>query len=330
MYPDMPWPKLFECFLLYAVQDAPRTITPQTADQYVSQVLKMREHKTGDYGTREGARSPLYNAVWAALENNFQSESPARLRTRIPFTLPFLIWTMTYLGTTYTSDAFVALLCAAMAAGHAFSLRPGEFLLSSRDYPTQHILNAVTTILWWSDEPHLATEVDRWPSGYPTHITSMLDERKNSRAAGEPVAVAANPAFKTDPTAFCCVAILTRYIRGAGLKKGDPLFVWEGKHLGTNEISAAMKVCAVQHGMDPKRVVPACLRKAVITQMDLNTPQIQRQLQGGWRSDAGERHYWCRLLQVADANQAAVHSPGGATVNVIKHIFSGPGAHLDR
>ena len=85
-----------------------------------------------------------------------------------------------------------------------------------------------------------------------------------------------------------------------------------------------MKACAIAHDLDPTRVVPACLRKGVITQMDLNVPQLQRQLQGGWRSNAGEEHYWCRLLQVADANQAAVHTTGCATAEVIRNIFTTP------
>jgi hypothetical protein len=329
-HPSMPWSRVFECFLLYCVQDAPRKITPQTTDQYVSQILKIREHRTGDYGIREGARSPLYNAVWAALEANYVSESPARLRARIPFTLPFLLWTAQYIKSQYQDDLFCTLLCACLAAAHAFSLRPGEFLCSPRGYPPEHYLNAATTVAWWGDEPYFATEVAGWPPGYPNHITSVLDARKNSKDAGGTVAVAANPVFASDPTAFCCVAILTDYIRGANLKPGEPLFVWRGVHLGTQEISAAMKTCAEHFGLDPKRVVPACIRKAVITQMDLNTPQLQRQLQGGWRSDAGERSYWGRLLQVADANQTAVHSPGGATVNVIRHVFATPSARSSK
>jgi hypothetical protein len=148
----------------------------------------------------------------------------------------------------------------------------------------------------------------------------MLDYRKNTQGQGGPVGVAANPSTNLDE--LCCVRVLTDYIRRAGLTANDPLFVThEGKHLGTDEISAVMKTCAEHHDVDPTRVVPACMRKNVITQMALNTPQLQRQLQGGWRSRAGEEHYWAQLLQVADANQSAVHQAGSATIAVIQNIF---------
>jgi hypothetical protein len=38
-----------------------------------------------------------------------------------------------------------------------------------------------------------------------------------------------------------------------------------------------MKACAEFHDVDPVRIM---LRRNVITQMDLNTPQLQRMLQG--------------------------------------------------
>ena len=46
------------------------------------------------------------------------------------------------------------------------------------------------------------------------------------------------------------------------------------------------------------------------------------QLQCGWKSDADQQYYWAHLLQVADANQTAVHNTGCATAEVIRNIFS--------
>jgi hypothetical protein len=82
-----------------------------------------------------------------------------------------------------------------------------------------------------------------------------------------------------------------------------------------------MKECGRHHNVDADRIVPACMRKNVITQMDLGTPQLLRQLQGSWRSNAGEVHYWANLLQVADSNTSAVHNTGCATIDVIRNIF---------
>ena len=322
LHPTLPWPLVFECFLLYCVVDACRKVAPDTADGYVSAVLKTREHMLGDYNIRSGARTPLYTAVLRALNAIKQSELPKRLTARIPFTIPLILWAFSYILGHYPDPAFQRMMCATLAAGHAFSLRPGEFLHSTHNYAAHRFLQAHTTYAWFSGVAYPATELDTWPSGFPTHISSMLDIRKNTLSAGGPVAVAANPACVSDPSAFCCVRVLTDYIRGANLKTADALFTYQNEHVNTVELTHVMKTTAIHYDVDPDRVVPACLRKNVITQMELNTPTLQRQLQGGWRSNAGEVLYWANLSQVADSNQTAVHNTGCATAEVIRNIFS--------
>jgi hypothetical protein len=151
----------------------------------------------------------------------------------------------------------------------------------------------------------------------PPHISSALDVRKNSLKKGGLVAVAANPE-PPSPDTRCCASILSDYIRYAGLTMLDPLFYRNHVYADGVDLSTIMKTCTQAHDVDPNRIMPASLRKNVITQTDLNTPQLQRMLQGGWRSNAGEESYWTHLLQVADANQQAVHHAGGATISVIR------------
>jgi hypothetical protein len=105
------------------------------------------------------------------------------------------------------------------------------------------------------------------------------------------------------------------------LSINDPLFCADHGHLPATELSQVMKACAEFHDVDPARIMPAGLRKNVITPMDLNAPQLQRMLQGGWRSNADEVSYWTHFLQVADSNQSAVHNDGGATISIIRTIF---------
>jgi hypothetical protein len=316
---------VFECFLLYCVEDALRRTIPDTANQYVSQVLKKLDHM-GIYPDREKARSPRYTAVLCALTRDYELKLPKRLRARFPFTVPFILWSFQYIVDHFFDPALIRVLKAAFVVGHAFSLRPGEFLYSAMDYDCSRFLCAATTFAWFDGEPFVATETHRWPPGVPSHITSTLDVRKNSTDSGGPVAVARNPTG----VSFCCVSIISDYLRYAGLSVDDPLMVYQGKHLDTKLISDIMKTCAVAHDIDPSRVVPACLRKNVITQMDLNTPQLQRQLQGGWRSRAGEDHYWTNLLQLADAAERAVHNAGNASIDVIRTIFQTPSAVVPR
>jgi hypothetical protein len=317
---------VFECFLLYCVEDALRRIIPDTANGYVSHVLKKFEHM-GVYYDRETARSIRYYAVFKALLREYNLKVPKRLRSRFPFTIPFILWSFKFIDENFFDPALVRVLKAAFVVGHAFSLRPGEFLYSSMDYDCSRYLCASTTFAWFNGEAFVATETHLWPRDTtPSHITSTLDVRKNTTCSGGPVAVARN----SSGGSFCCVSIIAEYLRHASLREDEPLMVYQGRHLNTKLITEIMKKCAVAHDVDPDRVVPACLRKNVITQMDLNTPQLQRQLQGGWRSNAGEESYWTNLLQVADAAERAVHNAGNATINVIRAIFQTPTAVVPR
>jgi hypothetical protein len=310
------WHDIFEAFILYAVEDANRRLHPKTADKYVTAVLKRLDHM-GAYDIRKDARSPRYQAVYDALLRAHKAQHPLRLEARIPFTVPFILWSFGYIDRTFSDPAYQRALKAALVTGHCFSLRTGEYLHTSKEYTPERYLCAATTLAWFGDTAFRASEAASWPSGTPTHISSALDVRKNSQDCGGPVAVAANPHVGE----FCCVRILAEYIRQANLSDEDPLLIFKGAHITDAEVSSVLKACAVHHDIDPKRVVPTSLRKNVISQMELNSSQLCRQLQGGWRSDAGEKHYWTQLLQVADANESAVHNAGCATIAVIKAIF---------
>jgi len=297
---------MFECFLLYAVQDALRKIAPFTANEYVSHVLKHLEHE-GFWNIRASARSPRYTAVQHAPVRDHAERHPYRTEARIPFTVPFIVWSLHYIDRTYDDPAERRLQKAILVAGHAFSLRPGEYLKCPQNYAANRFIRAGTTIAWFHGEPFVAYEPETWPPGIPAHISSTLDVRKNSLSKGGIVAVAANPE-PPGPDTLCCASILADYIRHGDLAIQDPLFCRNHVHADAEELSTIMKTCARAHDVDPSRIMPASLRKNVITQMDLNTPP-------------GEDSYWTHLLQVADANQHAVHHAGGATISVIRTIF---------
>lgn len=159
-----PWPQIFECFLVYCVEDAFRRITPLVADGYVSHVLKFIEHQQGDYSVRAGARTALYKAAFSAFQRDHLASKPLRLRARIPFTVPFIIWTLGYIERTYADAALQRVLKAAIATGHALSLRPGEYLESTHHYETERFLGAASTYAWFNGEPYCATAVKKSPS----------------------------------------------------------------------------------------------------------------------------------------------------------------------
>jgi hypothetical protein len=315
---NVPWSDVFPAFLLFCVQDSVRVISPGVANGYVSHILKELDNMQ-IYDVRPGARTTLYNRVFTSLSNDYKAKCPRRLRVRIPFTIPFILWSFQYIRDHYPIPLQGALM-AALAVGHAFSLRPGEFLATKAKYDTNRFLGANTTFAWFDGCPYSACQAHRWPTGVPSHISSLLDVRKNSQDQGSPVAVAANPS--QEPGVFCCVRVITSYIRRAALTDGDPLLVHEACHLGDKTLLHVMKQCAVAMRIDPTRVSIGCLRKNVLTQMKLSTPDLLRRLQGGWRSSVGETHYWAHLLQVANENEHAVHNQGCASVEVIRTMFT--------
>lgn len=323
MTPPLPWPDIFECFFLFAIEDAAIPIAPKTADEYVSHVLKMLEHTQGRWDIRATARTPRFKAVYTAAHREHLTNKPHRTTSRIPFTVPFIVWALAYIDRTYPDRALQRVLKAAISAGHALSMRPGEFLKSSKNYAPERYLRAGTTYAWFNDEAFPASDASMWPAGLPSHISSILEIRKNTLEGGS-LAMAANP-LPPAPGRFCSVTLMSDYIRHANLTMEDPLFCYQGHHLDTKFISTIMKACAAHFGIDESRIMPASLRKNVITQMPLDTPEILRRRQGGWQSNAGDKFYCADLMQTATANAAAVHSAGGATINVIK-TFMGKGS----
>jgi hypothetical protein len=316
------WPEIFQAFLLHSVEDDIIPVTPDRADQCVSGILKFLE-SLAVYPERAIARSPIYISVRTALKNEYLAKTPKRLRERIPFTIPLILQAFAYIDLNIASPHERRLLKVLFAAGHAFSLRPGEYTRTSPPYHPNRYLCAATTFAWFHGIPYSALQASSWPSFPPSHICSLLDVRKNSKDQGAPVAVTANPS--PNRNSFCCVRILTDYIRHTSFNAQLALFHRDGVHADADTLSMIMKTVATQAGLDPTRVSPVCLRRNVITQMDLSTPELLRHLQGGWRSNAGEEHYWAQLLQVADANQSAVHNAGSATIEVLRTIFDTAG-----
>jgi hypothetical protein len=131
------------------------------------------------------------------------AKTPYRIRARIPFTVPFILWSLEYIDRQYEDPFMRRLLKAALAAGHAFSLRPGEYLKCPQNYDADC---AGTTFAWFNGEPFVAYRATTWPPGVPSRISSALDVRKNSTDHGGVVAVAAYPDHR-GPNTLCCAQL---------------------------------------------------------------------------------------------------------------------------
>lgn len=85
-------------------------------------------------------------------------------------------------------------------------------------------------------------------------------------------AVAAGQVLSPQPGEY--LVSLHKYdfsLRLANLSDGDPLFSTAENHLRTTEISAVVKECERHHDVEPVRIVPVCMRKNVITQMEYSS-----------------------------------------------------------
>ena len=125
-----------------------------------------------------------------------------------------------------------------------------------------------------------------------------------------------------DGAQFCCVTAIERYARDNRLSPEQPAISVGDKGLNWDYVRTITRLTAIEHGLDPSRLVPHSLRHGAPTQMASNGSTVAdiRQ-QGGWASDKGPVTYMLPTFAAADRSAAAIHDLNAVPIEVMAHAL---------
>jgi hypothetical protein len=119
-----------------------------------------------------------------------------------------------------------------------------------------------------------------------------------------------------DGAQFCCVTAIERYARDNRLSPEQPAISVGDKGLNWDYVRTITRLTAIEHGLDPSRLVPHSLRHGAPTQMASNGSTVAdiRQ-QGGWAA---------RNVHAPDYRgnpAAAIHDINAVPIEVMAHAL---------
>ena len=290
----------------------------ETANSYLSHVIKQSvERRT--IPNSESIRTDYLGGVLEGFRRTHTDNRPQRERVRIPLTYPLLLTAISITEKLWSSlPAAHAAITAALALGYGCSLRPGEYLTSTQRsrFPSKTV-TASRVFLWWGTQPHALSEPESFPSGPADRVTVSLTPTKNDPyGKGMPRAVSRAPSGAQ----FCCVAAIERYTRASRLIADQPAISVGFTGLSWNYIRTITRLTAIEHGIDPKRLVPHSLRHGAPTQMNsAGLPEAEIRHQGGWASEKGARTYMLPTLATVDRATQAIHSDAVVPTEYLLH-----------
>ena len=105
-----------------------------------------------------------------------------------------------------------------------------------------------------------------------------------------------------------------------------------------NYIRTITRLTAIEHGIDPKGLVPHSLRHGAPTRMaSIGIPEADIRLQqGGWASEKGTCTYMLPTLTAADRTAPAIHSDSAVPTEYLLHAtglnrqITGSESHVDK
>jgi len=161
-------------FLAYLVTVV--RVAPQTADSYLSHVLKSAVASRNLTST-EQIRTLYNRGVIRGLKRSYDEANPARERTRVPLTYPLVVGAAKTVDNVIGDKTDKLALKAAIGLAYGLSLRPGEFLKMSgvsQRKPQEQAL-ASHAFLWWDGKAYPVTDPQRFPAGPAQFFTPRVD-----------------------------------------------------------------------------------------------------------------------------------------------------------
>ena len=304
--------------MVYLREDARPTVTPKTADQYVSHVRHALQHYEL-IDAEDSIRTNKLKQILHAYQIEYAASQPERSHCTVPITFPLLLETIHTARSIYSGLLRLS-VPAVLGSAYACSFRPGEYLNTGTTIDFQYLATAHLTYAWYGQIAHRADQVSNWPSAYPHAFTLVKDSRKRHVGRAGPFVIFPNP-DKQHPV--CFVRLLTDYIRAAKLNKNDPLFITSDHALlPASAVRLPLRMVATTHGIQPSRMPLNCIRYGVNVQLPEPVPEFIRLNQGGWSTKTSERGYWLRLFDHARATQSSVYNTHTIPTALVETLFA--------
>ena len=295
-------------------------IKPQTANQYVSHVIKtwIEERRITH---SDDVRTPYLATIIDGFERIGRVGKPIRDETRIALTYPLLLIAIRIIDEQYSENEEQRIaIRAAFALGYGLSLRPGEYLkLFDERRPDEQALTGNVS-LWWGNIHFDAHEAEKFPTGPADRLTLAVDFLKNDQLGkGLPRALA-----KAPRAVFCCLTAIEAFIRNQRLNANDPFLTTSEGQVHWKTVREILDSTARASGVDPKRLTPQGIRAGAVNQLDAHAhPTETLERQGGWTSTGGLRSYLRTNFRHAERVVEDMHDVDAIPIAHTRHMFAG-------
>lgn len=294
-------------------------VTPGSASSYLSHVI----HHLFCHGMIESAtelRTPRVARILHGFEK-LTPRIPLRERVRVPCTVNIAIAALAMIPSITDDPLLAAALEAALSLGYGLSLRPQEYLQTSRSVPLSHQANSSLAFFWFKGVPFSVTRPDLYPPGeVPEAFSLFLDFNKNNQAGqGGPRSIWCSPY----DSGFCCVRTLFAFMVKYPPAPQSPLLSGVGFRVTSTHVSRLFDVTAMSLGLPPGRLLPHSIRSGAIVQLVAARAPVNLLLgQGDWHTLQGLRSYAHTSLEHAREKAAALHDTSLVPVSQSVHQYS--------
>ena len=294
-------------------------VTPGTASSYLSHVV----HRLFCDGVIESTGVLRTTRVTRILRgfDKLVPRIPLRERVRVPCTVNIAVAALSLIPSITSDRLLSAALEAALALGYGLSLRPQEYLKTSRPVPLSHQANSSLAFFWFDGVPYSVTNPDLYPPGEaPEAFSLFLDFNKNNQSGqGGPRSIWCSPYHG----GFCCVRSLFSFLVAHPPPPQSPLLSGVGFRVTAAHVSRLFAATAVALGLPAGRLLPHSIRSGAIVQLVASRAPLNLLLdQGDWHTVQGLRSYAHTSLAHAREKADAIHDISLVPVSQSVHQYS--------
>jgi len=288
-----------------------RPLSGNTIDGYLTHVITSYL-EIGWLSRSSQFRTPRLAFLLAGYRLVDAQISPPRNRLRIPVTFVLIEECMLVIDAHFSASPSLRLaLRAAFSLGYGLSLRPSEYLLTSRQVPLTHQLNSSRCHFWWQDSFFSVLDLPAVNSVSPTVFSAILPYSKNHQlGSGGTHSIGCAP----PSSPLCLVVEILAYVRAYPPAANTPLLASHGSQLSYQHFRSVLLIVARKLGLPPTRLVPASLRSGGVNHLR-HLPVSTRLAQGDWRSEAGLRFYLRSSVAHANCTREAMYDTSQAPMS---------------